>query len=107
MSVRTIDGILSLWVKRHGLRVSNVYRDQFYYVDIFDDAGGRYEISIFEDEQPGLIRVRVSSNRKRGCGFIGVSPSKLEGVLEQAYSQVDRWAEQAGGARVLAPRPAA
>ncbi|HZB45267.1 MAG TPA: hypothetical protein VE360_08490, partial [Pyrinomonadaceae bacterium] len=84
MGVRTIDEILSPWVKRHGLRVSNVYRDRFYYVDIFDDTGGRYEISIFEDDQPDLIKVRVSSNRKRSCGFIGVGPSELEGVLEQA-----------------------
>ena len=103
MSVRTIDEILSPWVKRHGLRVSNIYRNHFYYVDIFDDAGGRYEISIFKDDQPDLIKVRVSSNRKRSCGFIGIGLSDLEGVLEQAYSRVIRWVEQAGGTRMLAP----
>ena len=102
MSVRTIDEILNPWVRHHGLRVSNVYRDQFYYVDIADDVGGRYEISIFKDDPPDLIKVRVSSNRKRSCGFRGVGPTDLEGVLEQAYSRVIRWVEQAGGTRVIA-----
>ena len=103
MNGQSIAEILDTWVKRHGWRVSNVYRDQFYYVDIVDDAGGKYEISVFPDDQPDLIKVRVWSNRKRSCGFIGVGPSDLEGILERAYSQVIRWVNQAGGTRTLAP----
>jgi len=102
MDRQSITKVLNPWVKRHDLRVSNVYRDQFYYLDIADDAGGKYEISIFEDEQPDLIRVRVWSNRKKSCGFIGVGSSDLEGVLEQAYACVIRWVHQTGGRRIVA-----
>ncbi|HEY3475924.1 MAG TPA: hypothetical protein VGK56_15035 [Anaerolineales bacterium] len=102
MSDDSINEILSHWVKRHGLRVSNVYRNQFYYVDIVDDAGGRYEISISVDEQTGLLKVRAESNRKRSCGFIEVGPSDLEGMLEQAYLQVIKWIGQTGGTSILA-----
>ena len=101
MRRHNINELLSAWAQRHGLRVSDVYRHQFYYIDIVDDAGGIYEISISVDEQPGLIKVRASSNRKRSCGFIGVDLSKLEVVLEQAYLQVIKWIRQTGGTRIL------
>lgn len=101
MSNDCINEILCPWVKRHGLRISDVYRDQFYYVDIVDDAGGRYEISISEDEQTGLLKVQAHSNRKRSCGFIEVGPSDLEGVLEQAYLRIIKWIGQTGGRRIL------
>jgi hypothetical protein len=102
MGDHSINETLNAWAQRHGLRVSNVYRDQFYYVDIVDDAGGRYEVSVSEGEQPGLVKVRAHSNRKRSCGFTGVEQADLDGVLEQAYSRVIRWVEQAGGTSILA-----
>ena len=102
MNAHRINEILRPWVRRHGLRVSNVFRDRFYYVDIVDDAGGKYEISVSVDEETGLIKVRARSNRKRSCGYIGVGPSDLEGVLEQAYAQITKWIGQTGGTRVLA-----
>lgn len=102
MSVYSINETLNAWAQRHDLRVSNVYRDQFYYIDIVDDAGGRYEISVSEDEQPGLVKVRAHSNRKRSCGFVGVVPAYLDRTLEQAYSHIIRWVGQAGGTSILA-----
>ena len=102
MGDHRINEILRPWTRRHGLRVSNVYRDRFYYVDIVDDAGGRYEISISVDEQTGLFKVRADSNRKRSCGSIGVGPSDLEGVLERYYLQVIKWVGQTGGTRIRA-----
>ena len=83
MNSQRIAEILIPWTNRHGLRISDIYRDQFWYIDIVDDTGGEYEISIFQDEQPDLIKVRVHSNRKRSCGFIGVVPADLERVLEK------------------------
>jgi hypothetical protein len=102
MNDHRINEILRPWAKRHGLRVSNVYRDRFYYVDIVDDAGGSYEISISVDEETGLIKVGVRSNRKRSCGYIGVGPSDLEGVLEQAYARITKWVGRMGGTKVRA-----
>ena len=101
MSDHRIDEIVRPWAMRHGLHVSNVYRGRFYYIDIVDDAGGGYEISISVDEETGLIKVGARSNRRRSCGYIGVGPSELEGVLEQAYARITKWIGQTGGARVL------
>jgi hypothetical protein len=102
VSGKSINEILSAWAKRHGLRISDNYKNRFFYFDIADDAGGRYEISVFEDEQPGFHKVRATSNRRWSCGFIGVRPSDLEGILEQAYSKVNKWVEQAGGRKISA-----
>ena len=102
MTVRTIEETLDAWVKRHELRISDTYRDRFYYVDISDECGGRYEISIFKEDHADLVKVRVCSNRKRSCGFISVPLTDLEGVLEQAFSSVRKWVEQTGG-RMMFP----
>jgi hypothetical protein len=77
MRVRTIDETLNAWVKRHGLRISDTYGDRFYYVDISDECGGRYEISIVKQDQSDLVKVHVCSNRKRSCGFVSVLPTEL------------------------------
>src|SRR5262245_9074797 len=102
MSDHQINEILSPWVRRHRLRISDVYHDRFYYVDIVDDSGGKYEISISLEQETGLIKVRARSNRKRSCGYIEVGPADLEGLLEKAYAQITKWIRQTGGKRVMA-----
>jgi hypothetical protein len=102
VSGKNINEILGGWAKRHGLCISDTYRNRFFYVDIVDDAGGLCEISVFEDAQPGFHRVRATSNRRRSCGFIGVRPPDLEGILERAYFEVNKWVQQAGGSKISA-----
>jgi len=102
VSGESINEILSVWAKRHGLCVSNSYRNQFFFVDMIDDAGGKYEISVVEDGQPGFHKVRASSNRRRSCGFKGVGPLDLEAMLERAYLEVIKWMAQAGGSKISA-----
>ena len=102
VSGENINEILTGWAKRHGLRISNTYRNRFFYLDIVDDAGGRYEISVFEDAQPGFHRVRATSNRRKSCGFIGVTPPDLEGILVRAYFKVNKWVRQTGGSKISA-----
>ena len=94
MNVRTLDEVLAAWVKRHGLQISDVYRNQFYYVDISDDTGGKYEISIFKEDQSELVKVRVWSDQKRSCGFAGVCLTDLERVLEQAFTRICKWSNR-------------
>lgn len=101
---REVEKTLDSWVKRHGLRVSDVYRDTFYYVDVVDDVGGKYEISICEDSESDLIKVRVWNHQKKSCGS-RADISDLEKVLEQAYSQIITWVKQSKGTRVFAPEP--
>ena len=100
---REIEKTLASWGKRHGLRVSDVYRDTFYYVDVVDDVGGKYEISICKDGDSDLIKVRVWNHQKKSCGFRPVGVSDLEKVLEQAYSHIIRWMKQSKGTRIFAP----
>ena len=102
MSDQTISKLLELWAARNGLRVSDVYRDQFYYLDVLDDVGGNYEIAVSVNVQTKLIKVTVRSNRKRSCGFIEVGSSDLEAVLEKAYAKITNWTRQVGGTRILA-----
>jgi hypothetical protein len=102
VSGENINEILTGWAKRHGLRISNTYRNQFYSVDIVDDAGGSYEISVVVDVQPGFHKVRASSNRRRNCGFVGVEPQDLDGMLERAYVKVIKWVDKTGGSKIFA-----
>ena len=69
---REIEKTLASWVKRHGLRVSDVYRDTFYYVDVLDDVGCKYEISICKDAESELIKVRVWNHQKKSRGSRGI-----------------------------------
>ena len=97
-----MEKVLVSWSKRHGLRVSDVYRDTFYYFDVVDDVGGKYEISIFRDEESDLIKVRCWDYQKKSCG--SKAPlSELEKVLDRAYSRIIKWMEQSKRARILAP----
>ena len=90
------------WCKRHGLRVTDVYRDTFYYVDVGDDVGGKYEISISKDQESDLIKVNVWNHQKKSCGS-RADLSDLEKVLDKAYSRIAKWMEQSKGTRILAP----
>src|SRR4029453_3652421 len=98
-----IEKTLASWGKRHGLRVSDVYRDKFYYVDVVDDVGGKYEISICKDGESDLFKVRVWKQKKKSRGFIPVDLPELEEILEKAYSQIITWMKQSKGTRIFAP----
>jgi len=100
---REIEKTLASWAKRHGLRVSDVYRDTFYYVDVVDDVGGKYEISIGKDGESDLFKVRVWNHQKKSCGFIPVDLPHLEEILEKAYSRIITWMKQSKGTRIFAP----
>jgi|SRR4029453_12971157 hypothetical protein len=100
---REIEKTLTSWGKRHGLRVSDVYRDTFYYVDVVDDVGGNYEISISKDGESDSFKVRVWNHQKKSRGFIPVDLPELEEILEKAYSQIITWMKQSKGTRIFAP----
>ena len=102
MNRQGIEKVLTYWVKRRGLRVSNIYRNKFYYIDVVDDVGGKYEISIYEDDESDLIKVRVWNHQKKSCGF-RANLSELEKVLEQAHSKIIMWMRQSKGTRIYAP----
>jgi len=99
---REIEKTLTSWGKRHGLRVSDIYRDKFYYVDVVDDVGGKYEISICKDDESDLIKVRVWNHQKKSCGFIPVDLTDLERILELAYSRIMKWMKQSNATRIFA-----
>ena len=99
---REIEKTLASWVKRHGLRVSDVYRDTFYYVDVVDDVGGKYEISICQDDESDLIKVRVWNHQKKSSGS-KADLSNLERVLDNAYAHIITWMKQSKGTRIFAP----
>ena len=96
-----IEKTLVYWVKRRELQVSDVYRDAFYYIDVVDDVGGKYEISISKDSESDLINVRVWNHQKKSCGF-RADVSDLEKVLDQAYSRIIKWMKQSNGTRIFA-----
>ena len=105
MPAPTVEETLAAWANRQGLQMSDKYRDRFFYFDISDNSGGKYEISIHKAEESGLIKVRVDSNRRRSCGFIHVPASDLDEVLEKAVSQIKKWIQQSGKTQGAFPRP--
>src|ERR1043165_8790369 len=96
-----VEKTLVPWCKRNGLRVSDVYRDTFHYVDVVDDAGRKYEISISADKESDLIKVRCWDYQKKRCGST-TDLSDLEKVLDKAYSRITKWIEQSKRPRILA-----
>jgi len=93
---------LTSWVKRRGLQISDVYRNTSYYVDVVDDVGGKYEISISKDGDSDLFKVRVWNHQKKSCGFRPLDSCDLETVLEQAYLRIITWMKQAKGTQLFA-----
>jgi len=94
--------VLTSWVKRHGLQVTDVYRNAFYYVDVVDDVGGKYEISISKDGDSDLLKVRVWNHQKKSCEFRSVDLGDLATVLEKAHLRIITWMKQAKGTRIFA-----
>ena len=100
--MEAISEVLTSWVKRHGLQVSDVYRNTLYYVDVVDDVGGKYEISISKDGDSDLLKVSVWNHQKKSCGFRSVALCELETVLEKAHLRIITWMKQAKGTRLFA-----
>jgi len=100
MTRREVEKTVTAWSKRHGLRVTDVYRDTFFYVDVVDDVGGQYEISICSESD--LIKVRVWNHQKKSCGFIPVDLTDLERILELSYSRIMKWMKQSNATRIFA-----
>jgi hypothetical protein len=99
MNYQDIDRVLLPWSKRHGLHVLTSYReDEVRYIDVVDDAGNRYEMSISPHEVPGLVRISIWDRKRRSKGY-RAEPPKLEEVLEKAYSAIMVWVQQAGNTR--------
>jgi len=97
-----VERTVNAWSKRHGLRVSDVYRDTIFYIDVVDDVGGKYEISISKLSESDLIKVRVWNHQRKSCGFIPVDLSNLERILELAYSHIIKWMKQSKATRIFA-----
>jgi hypothetical protein len=82
--------------------VSATFIDTFFYVDVVDDVGGKYEISICKDDESDLFKVRVWNHQKKSCGYIPVDLSDLERILDQAYSHIIKWTKESNGTRIFA-----
>ena len=100
MTRREVEKTVTAWSKLHGLRVTDVYRDTFFYVDVVDDVGGQYEIGICSESD--LIKIRVWNHQKKSCGFIPVDLTDLERILELAYSRIMKWMKQSNATRIFA-----
>ena len=103
MSYAAIDKILTPWLKRHGLYVFTLYReDEVRIIDVVDDAGDRYQISISEPDESERVRIfagNLKSKRKRKSREYESTLSELERVLEEAYFQIMEWVNQEGHTR--------
>ena len=98
MSYAAVDKILTPWLKRHGLHVFTLYReDEVRSIDVVDDAGDRYQIAVSEPDESERVRVfagNLKSKRKRKSREYESTLSDLERVLEEAYSQIMEWVRE-------------
>jgi hypothetical protein len=103
MSYEAIDKILTPWLKRHGLHVFTMYREEeVRSTDVVDNAGDRYQIVISESDESGKVRVfagNLKSKRKRKRREYESTLSDLERMLEEAYSQIMEWVKEEGHTR--------
>jgi hypothetical protein len=103
MSYADVDKILPPWLKRHGLHVSTMYREEeVRIIDIVDDAGDRYSVAISEPDASEKVRVFVANftrkRKRKSCEF-ETNLSDLARVLEEAYSKIMEWLSQEGHTR--------
>lgn len=103
MSYAAVDKILMPWLKRHGLHVSKLHReDEVRAIEVVDDAGDRYQIWISPPDESERVRIfagNLKSKRKRKSSECESSLSDLERALEESYSQIMEWVNQEGHTR--------
>jgi 4-amino-4-deoxy-L-arabinose transferase-like glycosyltransferase len=103
MTYAAVDKILTPWLKRHGLHVYTMHReDEVRAIDVVDDTGERYGIAISPPDESGKVRVfawnykrRRQSKRKEYESTL----RDLEWMLEEAYAQIVEWVSQEGHTR--------
>jgi hypothetical protein len=103
MTYAEVDKILLPWLKRYGLHVYTWHReDEVRAIDVVDDAGDRYQIAISPPDEFEMVRVFAGNYerlRKRKSKEYQSTLSDLERMLEEAYSQIRDWIDEAGHTR--------
>jgi hypothetical protein len=103
MSYADVDPILLPWLKRHGLHVFTRARDyEVRHIDVVDDAGDRYQISVSESNGSGNVTVFAGNylrKKERKRAEYASNISGLERTLEDAYSKIMEWVAQEGHTR--------
>ena len=93
-----IDAILMPWLKRNTLYVYKWLRDDpVRMIDVIDDAGNIYNISIAPPDVSDIITVAVSGSGNRTS--YETSLSELEQILDKSFAQILAWVKQAGFTR--------
>ena len=103
MTYADVDKILLPWLKRYGLHVFTMHReDEVRSIYVVDDAGDSYQIWLSPPDECQRVRVFVGNNkrrRKKKSQEYETSLSDLERALEEAYSQIMGWVSEAGHTR--------
>jgi hypothetical protein len=99
MNYVEVDKALRPWLKHHGLHLLTTHRDQeVRSIDVVDDAGARYQIWISGADDAEKVRVSAWDFKHKKKVFES-SFGELDQVLEDAYSEVAEWIDQAGHTR--------
>jgi hypothetical protein len=99
MNYSEVDKALKPWLTRHGLHLFTRARDEeVRSIDVVDDAGARYQIWISDANDVGKVRVSAWDFKKKKKVFES-DFDELGQSLEDAYSQVTEWIQQAGHTR--------
>jgi predicted RNA-binding protein len=95
-----IDKILLPWLKKYGLHVYTKYRDdEVRAIDVVDDAGEVYGMSVSPLDESGKCIVYAGSRRLKSGKSLESSLSDLENNLDNAYAQIEEWIRNAGHTR--------
>jgi hypothetical protein len=103
MTYVDVDKILLPWLKRYGLHVFTMHHEEeVRSIDVVDDAGERYQLWLSRPDAFGVVQVFVwnyKSRRKRKSKEYESTLSDLEEALEDAYSEIMDWVNEAGHTR--------
>jgi len=109
MRFSKIDPILFPWAKTHGLHIYTQCRDdEIRAIDVVDDVGDSYSLSVGSPLEDGSIAVWVSEQRVDGKPVVSrkiqsqaftTTVAELEQTLELAYCRAESWISERGHTR--------
>jgi len=91
MTFIDLDPVLDLWCKRRGLfKHTRMQDSEIRGIEVVDDAGDVYQISVIPTDHGSTVVVGISDRRKERAEY-RTSLEVLEETLEDAYSKIEHW----------------
>ncbi len=103
-----VDYVLNKWIPKYGLTIGTKYKDEkVRSISVVDDNGNSYQIWI-EPIKLNQIKVNASypQNIKTESWKTQTDLNDFENILNEAYSEIEKWITEKGNTRSYVQKPA-